>query len=83
MQDNAVGCTFRTWESLGYKKKLITNNLGIRKELFFDPNTIYVLDENFKPSDLSSFIKREIITYRDNSFMEPINLLLFIDKKLA
>lgn len=83
MQDNAVGCTFRTWESLGYKKKLITNNLGIRNEPFFDPNTIYVLDDNFNPDDLSRFIKQEGITYKDNSFMEPMNLLYFIDKKLV
>lgn len=40
------GCTFRTIDCIGIKKKLITNNPNIIDEDFYNPNNILVIDEN-------------------------------------
>lgn len=40
------GCTFRTIDCIGLKKKLITNNLNIIDEDFYNPNNILVIAEN-------------------------------------
>lgn len=39
------GLTFRVFESLGLKKKLITTNSDIKKYDFYNPNNIFVIDD--------------------------------------
>lgn len=45
-RENQKGLTFRVFESLGYKKKLITTNEDIVNYDFYDPNNILVIDIN-------------------------------------
>lgn len=45
-QKKNKGYTFRTFDCIGMKKKLITNNKDIINEDFYNPNNILVLDEN-------------------------------------
>jgi hypothetical protein len=45
-RENQQGLTFRVFESLGYKKKLITTNEDIVNYDFYDPNNILVIDKN-------------------------------------
>lgn len=45
-RSNQSGLTFRVFESLGYKKKLITTNKDIVNYDFFDSNNILVIDKN-------------------------------------
>ncbi|WP_299368582.1 hypothetical protein [Winogradskyella sp.] len=45
-RDNQNGLTFRVFESLGYKKKLITTNRDIVNYDFYDSNNILVVDKN-------------------------------------
>ena len=45
-RDNQSGLTFRVFESLGYKKKLITTNGDIINYDFYDKNNILVIDKN-------------------------------------
>lgn len=45
-QKNQDGLTFRIFEALGYKKKLITNNQDIVTYDFYNPNNIFVISEN-------------------------------------
>ena len=55
---NAIhnGLSFRTFESIGYNKKLITDNKLVRDYDFYNPNNIFVFeDNNFK--GLETFIK--------------------------
>lgn len=40
------GYTFRTFDCIGMKKKLITNNKDIINEDFYNPNNILVIDED-------------------------------------
>lgn len=45
-RDNQQGLTFRVFESLGCKKKLITTNSDIINYDFYDANNILVIDKN-------------------------------------
>jgi hypothetical protein len=45
-QKNQDGLTFRVFEALGYKKKLITNNQDIVTYDFYNPNNIFVISES-------------------------------------
>lgn len=45
-KDNQVGLTFRAIESLGLKKKLITNNRQIKSYDFYDEHNIFVIETN-------------------------------------
>ena len=45
-QKNQDGLTFRIFEALGYKKKLITNNQDIVTYDFYNPNNIFVISES-------------------------------------
>lgn len=42
MQSGQVGCTLRALESLFFRKKLVTTNLEIPKEAFYNPNNIFI-----------------------------------------
>lgn len=41
-QDGQVGCTLRALEALFFRKKLITTNINIKNEDFYNPNNIFV-----------------------------------------
>ncbi|HAB26352.1 MAG TPA: hypothetical protein DCE27_00175, partial [Xanthomarina gelatinilytica] len=43
-KENQYGLSFRVFESLGYKKKLITTNADIVNYDFYNPNNIAVVD---------------------------------------
>lgn len=45
-RENQQGLTFRVFESLGYKKKLITTNKDIINYDFYDANNILVIDKS-------------------------------------
>lgn len=45
-RENQQGLTFRVFESLGYKKKLITTNKDIVNYDFYDANNILIIDKN-------------------------------------
>lgn len=45
-KENQVGLTFRAIESLGLKKKLITNNQQIKNYDFYDEQNIFVIETN-------------------------------------
>lgn len=51
------GLSFRTFESLGYRKKLITNNVLVKKYDFYNPNNIFIFD-NPSMEGLEDFLKR-------------------------
>ena len=43
------GLSFRTFESIGYEKKLITDNILVKGFEFYNPNNIFIIEnENFK-----------------------------------
>lgn len=50
------GLSFRTFESLGYRKKLITNNTLVKQYDFYNPNNIFVF-EDYEMNGFEEFIK--------------------------
>ena len=57
------GISMRTFETIGYKKKLITNNELVKKYDFYNPNNIFVI-ENDQLDGLEEFLS---IPYEDLS----------------
>lgn len=53
--DPTAGLSLRAMESLFFKKKLITNNISIKRYDFYNKRNIFILDEN-NENDLVSFI---------------------------
>lgn len=51
------GLSFRTFEALGMKKKLITTNAEVKKYNFYHPNNIFIWSEN-NSDDLKDFLQR-------------------------
>lgn len=49
------GLSFRVFESVGFRKKLVTNNNLVKNYDFYHPNNIFVLNNNF--DDLEIFLQ--------------------------
>ena len=56
--DVHYGLSFRTFESIGFKKKLITNNALVKSYDFYNPKNIFVIENHFQQSDLIEFLKQ-------------------------
>lgn len=69
---NQVGLSFRIFEALGYKKKIITNNQDIVNYDFYNKNNIFVIsEENYEvPLD---FFKTEYVEI-DSDILEKYSL---------
>ena len=52
------GLSFRTFESVGFEKKLITNNELVKNFDFYHPKNIFVLEDNYSEKELLKFIKQ-------------------------
>jgi hypothetical protein len=51
------GLTFRVFESIGFRKKLITTNQDIKTYDFYDPNNIFVIEDHKNINVPDSFFK--------------------------
>ncbi|WP_126652530.1 hypothetical protein [Chryseobacterium aureum] len=52
------GLSFRTFESLGYRKKLITTNAAVQEYKFYHPNNILIIDSNrINTDEIKNFLK--------------------------
>lgn len=77
------GLSFRTFEAIGYQKKLITNNQLVKNYDFYDPNNIFVLSrDNFQ--EIESFIEKNYTQlpkdiYQKYSFTSWIESVLNIN----
>lgn len=56
--DIHYGLSFRTFESVGFEKKLITNNDLVKSFDFYHPKNIFVLEEHYSEKELLEFIKQ-------------------------
>lgn len=48
VRDNQTGLSFRIFEALGLRKKIITNNFSIQNYDFYTSNNVYLIDENIQ-----------------------------------
>lgn len=80
------GLSFRTFEAIGYGKKLITNNPLVREYDFYNENNILVIEDNL--SDLKDFIKKKYIPLsieiiEKYSFSKWIERIFYCDENLV
>jgi hypothetical protein len=56
------GLSFRTFESLGYRKKLITTNIAVKNYDFYHPNNMLVIDSNnLNPDEIKNFLELDYV----------------------
>jgi hypothetical protein len=67
-----TGYTHRVIEALANGKKVITTNSNIRREIFYNPNQIQIMDKHIYEVDYN-WIK-EKITFPVNSYFEELEL---------
>lgn len=75
------GLSFRIFESIGLKKKLITDNVEVRRSDFYNENNIFIVGER-KIEELPSFLSNPYVDlpsniYRKYSFTSWINEILY------
>ncbi len=84
MQSDADGYTYRTWEAIAYKKRIITNNGAITKAPFYNTDNILYFNDIQAIND--DFIKKipfmPIDDYNYVDKISPIKLLEYIDSCL-
>lgn len=75
------GLSFRTFESIGYAKKLITNNVLVKEYDFYHPVNIFVLGDD-DPSTFGSFLS---MPYQklDEAIVEKYSFTAWISRLLA
>lgn len=61
VKEEQKGLSLRTMESIFYDKKLITNNIAIKEEEFYDHNNIYIMTESTRKEDIIGFMQRPYI----------------------
>lgn len=76
---NQNGLTIRTFEAMGFNKKLITTNKNIVNYDFYDPQNIYVYDGKF---DFNSDFFTKPYKMLDKELKEKYSLSSFIDNLL-
>ena len=59
-KDLHTGLSFRAFESVGYNKKMITTNKTVKTMDFYNPQNIFVFDDD--RTDLIEFVKSEYIS---------------------
>lgn len=82
IQEGAVGYTFRLWESIAFKKKLLSNNISLKESEYYSSQYINVFDNELSTESLT-FIRRDNnYDYPQIDSLSPIHLLNFIDSKI-
>lgn len=81
--DEHLGLSFRTFESIKYQKKLITTNSTIVNYDFYNPNNIYIINNN-SFENIENFINTDYVPLPDGiiekySFKNWINYILKIN----
>ena len=63
LQNNQCGETLRTVESIMMKKKMITNNLSLREQYYFNSNNFLIVEDinALKEEDVISFVKQNYV----------------------
>jgi len=62
-QIGQIGCTLRALEALFFQKKLITTNMSVKNEKFYNKNNIFILNND--NCNLDDFIKGQMIDTSD------------------
>ncbi|MCS3530704.1 hypothetical protein [Chryseobacterium sp. JUb7] len=61
-REDQKGLSFRTFESLGYRKKLITTNAAVKDYAFYHPNNMLVIDSHhLDPDVIKKFLELDYV----------------------
>ena len=78
-RNDQIGLSFRIFEALGYRKKLITTNTDVVNYDFYNPQNILVIDENnieipedFVTSPYVDIDETILDKYRLENWVKPI-----------
>ncbi|MBK1898203.1 hypothetical protein [Chryseobacterium paridis] len=79
-RNDQKGLSFRTFESLGYKKKLITTNDEVKNYDFYHPNNMLVIDSNnLDPDEIRNFLNLNYVEI-DPDIIEKYTVKSFTQK---
>lgn len=81
-QQSASGFTSRFLEAVIYNKKLLTNNLSVRKSKFYTPKYIGLFDDSLS-FDISLFDENEKVDFGYSNEFSPIHLIKQVDEILS
>lgn len=80
VQPGQNGVTIRTMEALFFGKKFITNNETVKREPFYTPQNIYIIDDSQQPwASIREFLEAPMETI-DDKIIESYNLESWIKK---
>jgi len=65
-QKQQVGLSLRPLEAMMYKRKLITNNINVKKYSFYHPNNVYVVGDIYDVDDISDFMEKPYVDVPEN-----------------
>lgn len=84
MQDNAVGCTYRTWEAITYDKFLLTNNKSVKDlPMFNNFNIIYFEQVSSIDNTIADrILMHKVVDYNGKELLSPSVFLKFVDANL-
>jgi hypothetical protein len=69
VRENQTGLSFRVFEAMAFEKKLITNNKNIRFYNFYNPNNIWIIENNNFNFD-KTFFETDYETLPENIFYQ-------------
>ena len=83
-QKKSDGFTLRTWETILYGKKLLTNNDSLVQSSFFSPDIILLFKESINKEDIDTFLSRNDTSNSESlvSHISPQGFLEFIEGEL-
>lgn len=74
------GLSFRTFESLGYRKKLITTNKMVREYDFYHPNNMFVINsDKIDTNEIKDFLRLPYVEIPQD-ILKKYNLKSFTEK---
>jgi len=84
LQTDAASSTFRMWEVIASNRKLLTNNLDITKQIYYDPRYISTYS-NTDDIDWRFVVDKKDTFEKENPYLSkirPDNLIKVIEEKL-
>ena len=84
LQENAEGCTFRTWEALLYNKYLITNNQSLKTTKYYNKASMSIIKgaDDIESWFINKLLIDDKVSYNIRSEISPVSFLFFLEKTL-
>lgn len=81
-QKGAVGYTSRILEAIMYNKRIILNNVSVKKSKYYSPDYMQVV-EHMNDIDVDFVKRNDAVDYRYDNDFSPVNLIKQIDRELV